>query len=87
MAGALNFEESAGDIFFGKALQQPHLYFDETVEFDEVASALLEVSSAPLSDPEHLWEQLTHPNQLNDNSLVRRIYTPKPFGLRKDEEE
>ena len=87
LAGALNFEESDGDFFFGKALQQPHLYFDETVEFDEVASALLEVSSTPLSDAEHLWEQLTHPNQLNDNSLVRRIYTPKPFGLRKDEEE
>ena len=87
IAGALNFDEGDGEEFlFGKALQQPHIYQDTTIErprnydelvsieeqYSKVASTFLEVTVDDESSPDFIWEKLTHTNQLNDNSLVRR---------------
>jgi len=87
IAGALNFDEGDSEEFlFGKALQQPHIYQDEVLQlhgdydelvsienqYSKVASTFLEVTVDDESSPDFIWEKLTHTNQLNDNSLVRR---------------
>ena len=91
IAGALNFDEGDSEVFlFGKALQQPHIYHGTTLmheglvsiedQYSTVASKFLEVSVDDESSPDFQWVKLTHTNQLNDNSLVRRT-------IQHDEEE
>lgn len=91
LAGALNFDEGDEDFLFGKAIQQPHIYQSEALheglisikdQYSKVAGALLEVTVDDESSPDFIWEKLTHTNQLNDNSLVRRT-----TNIVSDEEE
>tara|TARA_B100000287_G_scaffold400401_1_gene419599 strand:- start:4863 stop:5822 length:960 start_codon:yes stop_codon:yes gene_type:complete len=82
LAGATGFNEELEEdnFLFGKALQQAPIYGPDDTDFAEVASAFLEVSVDDESSPDFQWVKLTHTNQLNDNSLVRRT-------IQHDEEE
>ena len=76
LAGAIGFNEDLedNDFLFGKALQQTPIYDSDDEDFEFVAGTLLEVAADDESNPDFVWEKLTHTEQLNNNSLVRRTY-------------
>ena len=82
LAGATGFNEQVEeeDFLFGKALLQSPIYGLDDTDFEEIASTFLEVSVDDESSRDFIWVKLTHTNQLNDNSLVRRT-------IQYDEEE
>jgi site-specific DNA recombinase len=81
LAGSTGFNEGSDeDFLFGRALQQPPIYGPDDLDFEVVAGALLEVSVDDNNTPDFEWNKLTHTEQLNNNSLVRRT-------IRCDEEE
>ena len=93
LAGATGLKDGGADaleetFLFGTALQQTPIYGyrsgvrapTDDPDFELVAGALLEVSVDDESNPDFVWVKLTHTEQLNNNSLVRRT-------IQYDEEE